>query len=467
MEPNNHHDGLNGQKADNPLEVAIVGGGLTGLALALGLLRRNVNFTIYERAASFGELGVGIHFTPNAERAMKALDPRILQSYVDVATHAEGGFLSFVDGLHVRKGDDAEASEDDDLLFQLRMGEGYKAARRCDIVSQLVKHIPQERVQLLKWLQSVEEDAEGRAVLTFRDGSTAKADVVVGCDGIRSQVRSAMFGSGPSAPRAQYAHQLAFRGLVPMAKVAATLGPEKTSRAIGYLGPGGFVLSVPLAGINMMHLEVFVMDPLPWSDDTTGSKPDKDKDEDDVKRYVLPSTRAEAEKAFTEFNPTVRSLISLLPEELGKWAIFDMLDSPAPSYALGRMCLAGDAAHASTPNQGGGAGAGMEDSLVLAEILAALADRAKSGARVGSWEISEGLKIYSDARYERAQWLVQSSRRVAQLFTRKKGAGQGGEEEEPISREILERSHQLWDYDVDAAVEEALGKLRAKVLEKH
>ncbi|PTB62998.1 FAD/NAD(P)-binding domain-containing protein [Trichoderma citrinoviride] len=449
--PNNHPNGINvinGHKAKS-LEVAIVGGGLTGLALAVGLLRRNINFTIYERAASFGELGVGIHFTPNAERAMEALDPRVLQSYVDVATNAEGGFLSFVDG----------ASGDDGLLFQLRMGKGYKAARRCDFVSQLVKHIPQERVQHLKWLQSVEEDGEGRAVLTFRDGSTAEADVVVGCDGIRSQVRSAMFGSGPSAPRAQYAHQLAFRGLVPMAKVEEALGSGKTSRAIGYLGPGGFVLSVPLAGINMMHLEVFVMDPLDWSD--TRSKSEKGNDEDDVKRYVLPATRAEAEKAFTEFNPTVRSLISLLPETLGKWAIFDMLDSPAPSYALGRMCLAGDAAHASTPNQGGGAGAGMEDSLVLAEILAALADRENSGAPVGLSEISEGLKVYSEARYERAQWLVQSSRRVAQLFTRK-----SAEQEEPISREILERSHQLWDHDVDAMVADALGKLKAKLSEK-
>lgn len=242
-----------------------------------------------------------------------------------------------------------------------------------------------------------------------------------------------------------------------MAKVAAAIGPEKTSRAVGYLGPGGFVLSVPLAGINMMHLEVFVMDPHDWVD--IRNKPDND--EDDVKRYVLPSSRAEAEEAFTKFNPTVRSLVSLLPETIDKWAIFDMLDSPVPSYASGRTCLAGDAAHASTPNQGGGAGSGMEDSLVLAEVLAALENRATSGVQVGVSEISEGLKIYSQARYERSQWLVQSSRRVAQLFTRER-TGQSGDQE-TISREIEDRSNLLWNYDVDLMVNDALEKLASKL----
>lgn len=165
------HDGA------RPLEVAIIGGGMTGLALAVGLIRRNIRFTIYERAANFGELGVGIHFTPNAERAMAALDPRVLQSYVDVATPAEGGFLSFVDGFHEQQSEDPRTSVED-LMFQLRVGEGYKACRRCDFVDQILKHVPEEHVRYQKCLQSVKmEDDGSRAVLTFQDGSKAEADV--------------------------------------------------------------------------------------------------------------------------------------------------------------------------------------------------------------------------------------------------------------------------------------------------
>ena len=170
--------GATGRDGARPLEVAIVGGGMTGLALAVGLLRRKVRFTIYERAAGFGELGVGIHFTPNAERAMAALDPRVLQGYVDVANHAAGGFLSFVDGFHEpeQAGDPGEPAED--LMFQLRVGEGYKACRRSQFVDQIIQHVPRECVHFNKNLRSVEEgDGGARAVLNFQDGSSAEADV--------------------------------------------------------------------------------------------------------------------------------------------------------------------------------------------------------------------------------------------------------------------------------------------------
>lgn len=171
--------GGTGRDGTRPLEVAIVGGGMTGLALAVGLLHRKIRFTIYERAAGFGELGVGIHFTPNAERAMAALDPRVLQSYVDVANHAAGGFLSFVDGFHEPQqagGDPREPAED--LMFKLRVGEGYKACRRSQFVDQIMQHVPQECVHFNKNLRSVEVGGGGgRAVLNFQDGSSAEADV--------------------------------------------------------------------------------------------------------------------------------------------------------------------------------------------------------------------------------------------------------------------------------------------------
>ncbi|KAJ5975323.1 hypothetical protein N7481_009030 [Penicillium waksmanii] len=430
------------------LEVAIVGGGTTGLALAVGLLKRNVNFTIYERAEKFEELGVGIIFTPNAERAMEALDPRVLQSFTNVATHASGGTFSFVDGFGER-GEDPQSSVED-FLFELHVEEGYKACRRCDFVDQVVQHIPEENVRFGKWLESVEtDDNSGRAILTFQDGERVEADVVIGCDGIRSRVRGSMFGTGPSSPRAQYSHQLGFRGMVPLEKAITALGPEKSASVLMHTGPGAFVLTVPLAGVNAMHIEAFVLDKNEWPEFKADS---------DSKRYVLPATLDEATDAYTDFGPTVRALVSLLPEKIDKWAVFDMLDAPVPTYARSCVCLAGDSAHASTPNHGGGAGIGMEDALVLAEVLAVLSRRSS----FDDFVISEALAVYSEVRYERSQWLVQSSRRTAELFTWKDREYRTDVEE--VGQDIIARSHKLWDYDIDAMVTDTLQMLEKRLV---
>lgn len=156
--------------------VAIIGGGITGLALAVGLARRNVDFAIYERAANFGELGVGITFTPNAQRAMEALDPRVLECFTRVASAPAGGVLRVVDGVREELGGGREEKGE---LFQLQVGDGYKACRRCDFIEQIVHHVPSERVQYGKYLESLRtaDDGDGGVVLGFRDGSTAYADV--------------------------------------------------------------------------------------------------------------------------------------------------------------------------------------------------------------------------------------------------------------------------------------------------
>lgn len=164
--------------SDAQFHVAIIGGGITGLALAVGLLKRNVAFTVYERAANFGELGVGITFTPNAQRAMQALDPRVLESFVRVSSTPEGGVLRIVDGV---REDSEGGGEENGKLFDLQVSSEYKAyaCRRCDFIDQIIQHVPKERVQYEKFLESVRaaDDGSGGVVLEFRDGSTAYADV--------------------------------------------------------------------------------------------------------------------------------------------------------------------------------------------------------------------------------------------------------------------------------------------------
>ncbi len=64
--------------------------------------------------------------------------------------------------------------------------------------------------------------------------------------------------------------------------------------------------------------------------------------------------------------------MDLLPDEMDKWAVFDMKNHPAPSYSAGKVCLAGDAAHAVAPHLGSEAGLGIEDALALSTLLAAV-----------------------------------------------------------------------------------------------
>src|SRR4051812_1199630 len=63
--------------AKKPFNIAIIGGGISGLTLAIGLLEHNIPITIYEAASKFGEIGAGVGFGPNSALAMKLLSPKI------------------------------------------------------------------------------------------------------------------------------------------------------------------------------------------------------------------------------------------------------------------------------------------------------------------------------------------------------------------------------------------------------
>lgn len=164
------------EKSNNDrLQVAIIGGGITGLALAIGLLQRNIDFTIYERAKAFREIGAGIAFTPNAERAMKLLNPAIHAAYRKVAVQNDEDYFYYMDGYNNIGG----IPEPEETILKLYLGErGFEGCRRSDFMDEMVHLIPESHVQLSKDLVSVTESEETELVhLVFKDGSTATADV--------------------------------------------------------------------------------------------------------------------------------------------------------------------------------------------------------------------------------------------------------------------------------------------------
>lgn len=165
---------------------------------------------------------------------------------------------------------------------------------------------------------------------------------------------------------------------------------------------------------------------------------------------VVPSSRNEALKALEGWGPHMRELVSLLPEQISKYAIFDMYEHPAPTYAAGRVCLAGDAAHASSPFHGSGTTMGVEDALVLTDLLARVNETNKEGR---SRLLVAALGAYSGVRMARSQWVVQNSREMGEMFEfRYAPAGRDGAK---FKTEFETRAKVVWDFDVDVMVEKA------------
>ncbi|KAL4755971.1 uncharacterized protein BDW70DRAFT_29876 [Aspergillus foveolatus] len=410
------------------LDVAIVGGGITGAVLAVGLLSRGLKVKVYERARGFSEVGAGIGFTPNAEWAMKVVDPRIHLAFKKVASRNATDWFTWINSYG---GNEAKNGTQEELIYNMYLGErGFEGCHRAQFLNELAKLIPEDCAQFCKNLSTIEDRGEDqKIVLKFQDGTIAHADVVLGCDGIRSRVRQLVLGEDNPASYPGYTHKYAFRGLIPMVKAVAVLGEEKTASRYMHLGDGAHALTFPVADGSLLNIVAFVNDPNEW--------PYKD-------RLIGPCTKEEAVKAFRNFAPATRAIIDLLPEQLDRWAIFDTCDNPAPTYFKGRLCLAGDAAHASSPHHGAGAGMGIEDAAALVCLFELVQLEMQSERHSKAHLINLALSAYERIRLDRSQWLVETSRFVGELYEL-----QHGRDPATIRKEIDWRARKIWSYNID------------------
>ncbi|OHE94196.1 salicylate 1-monooxygenase SalA [Colletotrichum orchidophilum] len=433
---------------EHNFEIAIVGGGIVGLITALGLLKRNIPVKIYEQSRGFREIGAGIGFTTNARKCMALLNPSIEKAVNAVATHSgenkdkPDDYLRFNDGY---TWDEACPDKDDPLLYSLDTGrEGFVGCHRAHLLDELVKCIPDETVEFRKHLVSVTDEGKGgKMLLHFQDGTTSSADAVIGCDGIKSKVRQLILGADNPAAYPHSSHKVAYRALIPMDSVVSAIGSFKAFNEQAHTGPRAHMLHFPVAGGTLVNFVAF-------ADDTT----DWDNADDTVGHMTSPATREEVAAVFKDWGPTVKNLIGLLPDEITKWAIFDTYDHPAPTFVSGRLCLAGDAAHASTPHHGAGAGMGVEDALALATLLEKgteiLQGLSRPTQEDKSYLLEAMFRAYDTSRSPRGKWLVQSSREACEIY----------EWNHPDTLrdwkkclELLhERSHKIWDYDIEGMI---------------
>ena len=238
-----------------PIHIAICGGGLGGLALAIGLLPHpHITFTIYESAAAFGEIGAGVGFGANSHKAIQLLSPALWDRYRTRATF--NGWASksrtWFD-FNVGAGPD-EGKRIIEVLMDTE--ETQSTVHRAHFLEELVAFLPANVAEMSKRVVSIEQPAGEQVRILFADGTDARADAVIGADGIRSACRAFVVGEDPALlPR--FTDAYAYRGLIPMDEAVAELGKEKARNRQMYLGDNGHILTFPVAKGNIMNIVAF------------------------------------------------------------------------------------------------------------------------------------------------------------------------------------------------------------------
>ncbi|KAH9900636.1 salicylate 1-monooxygenase sala [Xylariomycetidae sp. FL2044] len=402
-------------------EIAIIGGGITGATLAISLLKHNIPVQVYEQGHAFSEIGAGVAFGPNAVRAMKLCDPSIYHAFEEVATHNQWPskkniFFDMIDGTA------------DITLFKLENAQGANSVHRGHFMDAMAKLIPEDIAHFRKHLDEIKEDPEtGRLTMHFHDGTTAEADAVIGCDGIKSRTRQILFGEDHPAAWPRYSHKYAYRGVMPMKRAIEAIGEERALNACLWMGPGAHLLSIPIDHGETFNMVAIVADENEWPD---------------PHHLTLPAKKEDALRDFSRFGSAVRSQLELVDDNLDKWALFDLADNPVPTFTKGRICLSGDAA-------------------LLADDSVRGPGR---GGRGGGDHLEAAFAAFDASRRERGQWLVRDSRATGDLYEWMTGEEGGvGNDFAGIERELQSGFGRVWDYDLDGAVREAKEDLRTRL----
>ncbi len=322
--------------------VAVVGAGIGGLAAAIALDRAGCEVTVYEAAPEHRPLGAGLSIWPNAVRALRALG---LEELLSGGIEQAGG---------VRRADGTMLAGFAPEAIRRRFGEPILGLHRERLHEALLAGCGPERVRLGMRLEAI-----GDGELRFADGSAARADLVVGADGLNSAVRAGLLGDGP--PRE--AGIVAYRG------IAAGAGEVPPGE---WWGIGSVAGLLPLADGRVY-----------WYFGARGED-----------RPGLLDELAAA------YDPAVAEVVArTAPERVLVHRLCDR--DPVGAWSRGDATLLGDAAHPMLPFVGQGACAALEDAVVL-------------GAAVGAHaEVGTALAAYERARIGRTTMFVKRSRQAA------------------------------------------------------
>lgn len=317
-------------------DVLIVGGGIGGLAAAVSIARAGLRTIVLERAPEFCEIGAGIQLAPNALRVLDGLGA--LEDVYRTSCFPKRRIY-----LDARTGEKISEMTIGDAFVE-RYGYPYILAHRNDLLNALLQACQSTAAITLRTDSEVDEirsEPDGVAV-SCGDGSTHRAGVVIGADGIHSRVRDSL-GLTDVVRRTGF---VAYRNTVPGQEA---LGDDVADSVAIWVGPG-------------LHFVQYLM--------RNGTKCNQ------VAVHHSPHDPAAAgadamadglDQRFGDVTPELRAAVEQMPRDR-YWEMSDI--RMLPYWSAGRIALLGDAAHAMLQYAAQGACQALEDASVIGTVLA-------------------------------------------------------------------------------------------------
>lgn len=384
--------------------VVIVGGGIGGLFAANALIAQGLNVSVYEQAPALGEVGAGVYLTPNSVRHLERL-----------------GFGPAVEKWGARVGPNSHYFRQDGTSIapvQVTDSSGWNATfgmHRADFVNFLAAALPDGVVNTGHRCVGFTQEGD-KARVTFANGASAEADIVIGADGIHSELRPHVFP--PSTP--VFSSTSAYRGTVPHERV-----PDwPVDRWQMWLGKGKHFLVFPLRAGKLINFVGFVP-----------------ADQEMKESWSAPGDPDALRRDFAGWDPRVEKLLAQVDKTF-RWALYDR--EPLPTWTKGRLTLLGDAAHPMLPHLGQGANQSIEDGMALATIL----------ARTDGQSVPAALEAYERLRRERVAQVQRGARENGLRYDGVSGFADLAKRDAEIAAHANFRK-KLYDFDVVPQAEEA------------
>jgi salicylate hydroxylase len=341
--------------------ILIAGGGIGGLATALGLAQKGFSSIVLERAREFGEIGAGIQLGPNAFHAFDYLGvgdaARKMAVYVDK--------LRLMDAI---TGEDIASIPLDDP-FRKRFKNPYAVVHRGDL-HRVFMHACRDSplVELRTGCEVVGYEQSGdtvRAVL--KTGEKPEGSALVGADGLWSAVRAQLVGDG--APRVT--GHTTYRSVIPTEEMPEDL---RWNAATLWAGPKCHIVHYPLSGWKVFNLAITYHNDAP--------KP----------VAGAPVSREEVLRGFQHVCERAHKVI----EHGRDWKLWVLCDrDPILNWVDGRVTLLGDAAHPTLQYMAQGACMAMEDAVCLSHAVAAA-----NGDHARAFEVYQSKRVHRTARIQ-------------------------------------------------------------------